>query len=318
MEADARMVRGAAGAEGRDGNCAMNMQSSSMPVVLTVAGSDSGAGAGIQADIKTFEALGVGGVCAVTCVTAQTPGRVTGVEPVSCTLISEQIDAVCRDFPVAVAKIGMLHSAAIVETVADCVERVRAPLWVLDPVMISTSGARLLQHDAVESLRERLLPAVDVVTPNIPEAEELWGHPVDSVEKMAVAAREIGRRHSVSCVVKGGHLCATSAALDGSPRVIADALWDGSQVRFFKSPAVQARETHGTGCTFSAALAAGLARGEKLPQAARQAQSFVAKALAYARPVGKHLPLGWARASVELRLVNDVLDKQQAPGPRHK
>ena len=270
-----------------------------MPVVLTVAGSDSGGGAGIQADLKTFEALGVFGVCAITCVTAQVPDRVTCAESMSSILIAEQMLAVCRAFPVAVGKIGMLHSARVVETVADQLERVQVSRWVLDPVTIATSGAPLLHPDAVESLRARLLPMATVVTPNVPEAEALWGHPVDSVQTLQAAARAIGERYGLACVVKGGHLHAESARTP-APQTVVDALWDGRSVHLFEQRAVSARETHGTGCTFSAALAARLALGDPLPQAVRQAQAFVARALARSRPAGRHHPLGWAVAGPKI------------------
>lgn len=264
--------------------------SAPIPVALTVAGSDSGGGAGIQADLKTFEALGVFGTVALTCATAQNPDAVDAVEPLSPDMVARQIRTVCDGFPVAAAKTGMLYSAEIIEAVAELARERLVPNWVVDPVMIATSGARLLREDAIAALCRALLPHATVLTPNAQEAEVLWERSIRTEKDLRDAARAIGQRFGVACVVKGGHL----AAQAGPNPVVADALWDGADLHVFTSPAVSARETHGTGCTFSAALAAGLALGRALPEATRLAQRFVAHALRNAVPVGRHAPLRWA------------------------
>lgn len=265
------------------------MKTISSPAVLTVAGSDSGGGAGIEADLKTFEALDVFGTVALTCVTAQNPDTVSAVAPLDPEFVAEQIRTVCCAFPVAAAKTGMLYSATIIEAVAAMVREQRIPVWVVDPVMIATSGTQLLRDDAIEALRTHLLPLATVVTPNAPEAEVLWGHPIKSIDDLKHATRAIGETYNTGCVGKGGHLLDASQA---SPSVV-DIVWDGQALHECMSPAVKAAETHGTGCTFSAALAAFLARRQPLADAARQAQSFVAQALRHARPVGTHSPLRW-------------------------
>ena len=260
-----------------------------LKAALTVAGSDSGGGAGIQADLKTFEALDIFGTAAITCVTAQNPDTVNAVVPLSPDLVAEQIRTVCQGFPIAAAKTGMLYSAEIIEAVGKLVCERIVPIWVVDPVMVATSGARLLRDDAIEALQDVLLPHATVLTPNAPEAEVLWGHPVRSVEALKTATRDIGRRFKTGCVGKGGHLL--NAAHDGD--TVTDIVWDGHRLHECVCPAVPAAETHGTGCTFSAALTAFLARNHPLHDAARRAQQFVSQALRNARPLGRHTPLRW-------------------------
>lgn len=255
-----------------------------VPVALTIAGSDSGGGAGIQADLKTFSALGVFGTSAITCVTAQNPDAVTAIAALEPSIIERQIDAVCDGFPVAAAKTGMLYAAPIIECVAAAVRRRAMRPLVVDPVMVATSGTRLLREDAIRCLCERLLPLCTVVTPNLPEAEILCGHRIGSRNELIAAAREIAGRFSVACVAKGGHL-------DGD-RVV-DVLYADGQCTVYEDPRVPVRETHGTGCTFSAALTAHLARGVPLREAARLAKDFVTRALARARPAGRHTPLNF-------------------------
>ena len=163
------------------------------PAVLTIAGSDSGGGAGLQADLKVFHALGCFGTTAITCVTAQNPDEVRGVEPVSPAMVAEQVRTVCAGFPIRVAKTGMLYSAEIIEAVADVVDECEIPLLVVDPVMVSTSGARLLREDAIAALLRRLIPKARVITPNLPEAEVLVGHTLESLDALQAAAEEIFR-----------------------------------------------------------------------------------------------------------------------------
>ncbi len=266
---------------------------SGLPVALTIAGSDSGGGAGIQADLKTFEALGVFGTSALTCVTAQNPGAVTGIEPLSPSLVAGQIAAVLDAFPVRAAKTGMLYSKEIILAVAAALDRPDAPPLVVDPVLIAASGARLLRENAVAALRDRLLPLATVITPNIPEAELLWGRPIRDARTALSAALDLRDRFGTSVLLKGGHLKTRGSVLDcwaprrGAPVVFRHRRWTG-------------RETHGCGCTFSAAVTALMARGRPVGQSVRRAGDFVAAALAAARPAGRHRPLHFAAAGAAI------------------
>jgi hydroxymethylpyrimidine/phosphomethylpyrimidine kinase len=251
----------------------MSGAAAQQPVVLTIAGSDSGGGAGIQADLHTFARLGVFGTTAITCITAQNPGAVAGIEPVTPDMVALQIRTVCAAFRPAAAKTGMLYSAAIVRAVARAVaDHALRPL-VVDPVMIAGSGARLLQEDAIEALCAELLPLADVVTPNLPEAARLAGRAIAGVADAEAAARAIGGRFGCACVVKGGHR-------EGDE--MCDVLFHAGRLSHARIPRVRGATTHGTGCTFSAALAALLARGRPLEDAAREAQRFVGEKLAVA------------------------------------
>lgn len=270
-----------------------------VPACLTIAGSDSGGGAGLQADLKTFFALGVFGTSAVTCLTAQNPDRVDGVFPVEPDFVTAQIGTVCDGFPIAAAKTGMLYSAPIIAAVAAAAGAGRIPQLVVDPVMVATSGARLLREDAVQALCRELIPRATIVTPNLPEAEILWGREIASLDDLKAAAQGIAERFGTACVAKGGHFGEKRAGFgfrvsgeNGEAEVV-DVLCAGAETQVFAAPRVDAAETHGTGCTFSAALCALLARGEPLPAAVRGAQSFVARALAAAKAVGNHHPLNF-------------------------
>ena len=256
-----------------------------MPVVLTIAGSDSGGGAGIQADLKTFEALGVFGTTALTCVTAQNPAGVTGVQALDPDIVRRQIAAVCSGFPVSAAKTGMLYSADIIRAVAESLATYPMKHLVVDPVMVATSGSRLLREDAVAVLRELLLPRAAVITPNLPEAEVLSGSALGSLDAIRKAALNLSRAFGTAVVVKGGHL--------EHGQDVVDVLAAEGRVFEFSIPRVKASETHGTGCTFSAALTAHLALGSNLPEAVRAAQAFVASALEHAVAHGGHSPLDW-------------------------
>ena len=254
-----------------------------LPVAMTVAGSDSGAGAGIQADLKTFRAMDVFGVSVITCITAQNPDEVRGVEAISPELVRLQMATVCDGFPVAALKTGMLYSSGIIAAVAAELRNRRLANVVVDPVMVATSGARLLRDDAVDALRRELLPLATVLTPNLPEAEILCGHEIRSPDEQRAAAEEIGRRFNVACVVKGGH------AARGD---VLDVLYVNGGREDWSLPRVDRAETHGTGCTFSAAVAGALALGETLPVAVGRAKMFVTDALRSAPRVGDHRPLG--------------------------
>jgi hydroxymethylpyrimidine kinase/phosphomethylpyrimidine kinase len=253
-----------------------------LPVALTIAGSDSGGGAGIQADLKTFAALGVFGTSAITCITAQNPREVTGIYAVEADMVARQIRAVCEGFPVAAAKTGMLYSASIIRAVAAADVRQGIPVLVVDPVMVATSGARLLQPEAVDVLCSELLPQARVITPNLHEAEILCGHAIASVDALRGAAAEIGDRFDVACVVKGGHLPGEE---------VVDVLYDEGEEFVFTAPRVDAVESHGSGCAFSAAITACMARGMLLSDAVDRAKEFVRQALAHAQEAGRHHPL---------------------------
>ena len=247
------------------------------PVALTIAGSDSSGGAGIQADLKTFHQWRVYGSTALTAVTAQNTMGVQEVHPLPRAIVAAQIDSVASDmFPKAV-KTGMLADSGIVRAVAAALRRHRLDNYVLDPVMVATSGDRLLAPAAVEAVRDRLVPRAAIVTPNLPEAMILTGVRDRSLDGMDEAARILVAAGAGAAVVKGGHL-------EGDE--VADIFWDGSSRRVFRSPRRQTRHTHGTGCTLSAAIAAGLAHGTPLEEAVAAAIAWVREAIAGAPGLG--------------------------------
>lgn len=253
------------------------------PVALTIAGSDSGGGAGIQADLKTFAAHGVYGVSAITAVTAQNTVAVTGVEELSPDLVSAQIRAVGEDFPVAAAKTGMLSSAGIIRAVVAAIDRFSFPC-VVDPVMVAKSGDRLLRADAVEAMREELLPRAALLTPNLPEAADLTGLLVEDESGMRAAGERLLAMGARAVLMKGGHLAGEG---------IVDLLFAGDGFRAFRSSRIRTRATHGTGCTLSAAIAAGLALGRSLGDAVSEARDYLRRAMRRATPLGRgHGPLG--------------------------
>ncbi len=252
------------------------------PVALTVAGSDSGGGAGIQADLKTFHAFGVFGTSAVTAVTAQNTLGVHAVHPVPVTVVRAQIDAVIADLPPQAVKSGMLATRELVEAVADALGGLEVA-YVLDPVLVATSGDRLLEADAEAALARLLLPLAALVTPNLHEARILTGREIGSVEDARSAARQLVDMGAGAALVKGGHLAGSEAV---------DLFWDGAEERLWRRPRIDTRHTHGTGCTLSAAVTAGLARGLALPVAVDRAVDFVARAIADAPGLGSgHGPL---------------------------
>jgi len=245
---------------------------------LTIAGSDSGGGAGIQADLKTFHAHGVFGASVVTAITAQNTVAVTKAFDLPLDLIEAQLDAVFDDFDFAAAKTGMLSSKAIVETVAGALRRRGFDKLVVDPVMISKSGYKLLKDDAIDSVKNSLLPLALVVTPNIHEAELLSGLKIDSTDRMRDAAMTIHGFGPRNVLVKGGH-----AAFDEAT----DLLYDGNRFHSFQSDFIHTRNTHGTGCTFSAAIAARLALGEPLVTAVHKAKTYITRAIRHSLAIGK-------------------------------
>ncbi len=239
---------------------------------LTIAGSDSGGGAGIQADLKTFSALGCFGMSAITALTAQNTRVVTGIFPAPPEFIGEQIDAVMADIGADAVKIGMLHSPEVIETVAAKLKQWACPNVVVDPVMISKSGDKLLLDDAVTALKERLLPLATVITPNLPEASVLLGRPVETAGDMADAARDLAGFGTANVLVKGGHLTGSQSH---------DLLYTGptGAMTQFPGERIDTPNSHGTGCTLSSAIAAGLARGLDLIDAVHQAKRYITGAL---------------------------------------
>src|SRR2546423_12466430 len=248
-----------------------------LPVALSIAGSDSGAGAGIQADLKTFAAFGVYGVTVITAITAQNTVGVRAVQEVDAGVIAAQLDAVAEDFSIAALKTGMLSSAAIIEVVAAGIERHRLRPLVVDPVMIAKSGDRLLREDAVEALRRRLLPLAHLVTPNIPEAEALSGRTIRTRDDRVAASLAIMELGAQAVVIKGGHS-------EDDP--IVDLLVDGQGVHEYPAPRIVTTSTHGTGCTFSAAITAALATGQDLQRAVAGAPATVSRPPASAPRLG--------------------------------
>ncbi len=252
-----------------------------IPVALTIAGSDSSAGAGLQADLKTFAALDVFGVNAVTCVVAETPGKVAQIEEVTAAMVAAQIRVLFESFPIAAMKTGMLHSAEIVETVAhELSGRVRSTPLVIDPVMVATSGDSLLRAEAVGLYRSALFPLATLITPNLDEAAHLLGEPIPDLAAMRKAGPALARRFGVPILLKGGHLQGDEAI---------DLLCQGDTVAEFSAPFRRGVVTHGTGCTYSAAITAGLARGLALNEAVGRAKQFVSATIA------QHL--AWPQAS---------------------
>jgi hydroxymethylpyrimidine/phosphomethylpyrimidine kinase len=242
----------------------------SPPIALTIAGSDSSAGAGVQADLKSFSALGVYGLTAVTCVVAEIPGKISRIEPVSAKLVREQIRILRRNFPIAAAKIGLLHTAEIIETVA----RALADFWansakrfplVIDPVMTATTGDRLLEPSAIELYESELFPLATLITPNLDEAGKLLGQKIKDRQSMEKAGLALARKYRTSILLKGGHLTGNSAI---------DLLFAGGKITEFAAPFVRGVATHGTGCTYSAAITAGLASGLSLEKAIGRAKKF--------------------------------------------
>jgi hydroxymethylpyrimidine/phosphomethylpyrimidine kinase len=256
-----------------------------MASALTIAGSDSSAGAGVQADLKTFAALEVYGTSAITAITAQNTRGVTAVHELPAEIVGAQIDAVVSDIRPDAVKTGMLAGAQIIEVVAAKLREHRLTNVVVDPVMVAKSGDRLLREEAVSALRELLLPLADVVTPNLPEAEVLAGHSIQSDEDASRAAAAIVAMGAKAVVVKGGHRPEGRPSGRESPNAV-DFLYDGREFREYSAPRVETMSTHGTGCTFASAIAAYLARGEALAEAVGQAKEYLTEALRRAYPIG--------------------------------
>jgi len=245
-------------------------------IAVTIAGSDSSGGAGIQADLKTFTAFGVYGASVLTALTAQNTSGVTAIADLEPTFVAQQIDAVLGDLDVGAAKTGMLSRAAIIEAIIDRLRAHPLPYLVVDPVMVATSGDVLLEPTAIACLRDRLLPLATLVTPNLREVEVLTGRPVKDLAEMRDAARALVGLGARAVLVKGGHL----------PGEAVDVLYDGRVFRDFSAPRVHTQSTHGAGCTLSAAIAAGLALEQPLEAAVAAAKRYVTRAIETAPRIG--------------------------------
>jgi hydroxymethylpyrimidine/phosphomethylpyrimidine kinase len=258
-----------------------------LPVALTIAGSDSGGGAGIQADLKTFAALGVHGTSAIACLTAQNPKRVLGVEPCSPKMLRQQIEAVFQELKPAAVKTGMLFSAENIAVVASFFRNSKLKTenlkLIVDPVMVATSGARLLAPSAEKILREKLLPLATLSTLNLDEAEILADQKISTPEDLRSTARKIHSRYGCAVLVKGGHLKNSREAMD--------VFFDGETELLLSAPFVKGVSTHGTGCTYSAAICAALALGHDLPHAVEIGKNFITAAISNSYRIGKHFAL---------------------------
>jgi hydroxymethylpyrimidine/phosphomethylpyrimidine kinase len=254
-----------------------------VPVALTIAGSDSSAGAGVQADLKTFSALGVYGLTAITCIVAETPGLVSEIEAVSAQMICAQMEVLLKGFPVAAIKTGLLFSSEVVSAVAETLRALTTratSTLVIDPVMVATGGDLLLRDDAVEAYERELFPLAALVTPNLDEAARLLREPIGDLQAMRTAGARLTEKYRIPVLLKGGHLSGQDAI---------DLLFVAGNVVEFSVPFLRGIATHGTGCTYSAAITAGLASGLSLEEAVRRAKKFVTATIA------QHL--SWDRSS---------------------
>lgn len=257
--------------------------SSALPLALTIAGSDSGGGAGIQADLKVFNALGAHGTTAITCLTSQNPKRVRSIQSAKPEILLNQLEAVFDELPPAAVKTGMLHNKRLIETVVDFFGRGKRPPLVVDPVMVATSGARLLKPSAIQVLQTQLLPLAALVTPNLDEAMILTCQRLSTPEHLRSAARSIHERFGCAVLLKGGHLKNLNEAVD--------IFWDGKTELMLTAPFVRGFSTHGTGCTYSAAITAYLAKGCSLSTAVKHAKQYVTQAIAGSKRIGRHWTL---------------------------
>ena len=269
------------------------------PRVLSIAGSDSGGGAGIQADLKTFSALGCYGMTAITAITAQNTQGVRAIHGVPPDILQAQIDAVIEDIGADAVKIGMLHAPEVVSVVAQAIRRHGLKNIVLDPVMVATSGDRLIAQETVQVLVQELFPLAIVITPNLDEAELLLGHPIEGIDGLEPAARELQALGAPSVLLKGGHLPGNE--------VVDVLLQPGQLVQRLASSRIESRNVHGTGCTLSSAIAAYLALGLALPQAVSQARTYILQAIAAGADVRTghgHGPLNHGHAPMAMQILS--------------
>ena len=246
---------------------------SAPPVALSIAGSDCSAGAGIQADLKTFQHFHVHGLTAVTCVVSETSKTVAAVQTLPIEIIESQIALLLQSFPIGAIKTGMLHSAEVIATVAGQVAKHPQIPLVVDPVMIASCGSSLLQADAIEAFKQVLFPLAALLTPNLPEAAALLGREIHDLAEMETAAQELASQYHCAVLIKGGHLPSDTCV---------DVLADGGKLTHFTQPRIPLAETHGTGCTLSAAICAGLSHGKSLPDAIHAAKTYLSHALSSA------------------------------------
>ena len=256
----------------------MTDPSNRLRVALTIAGSDSSGGAGIQADLKTFQALGVYGMSAITAVTVQNTRTVRAIQEIRPQIVHDQISCLFDDIVIDAVKIGMVSSVPLITAIADALDAVARPPIVLDPVMISKSGYALLKKDAQKALIRRLFPLAEVVTPNIHEAEKLAGREIRDLTQMEDAARQIATLGAAKVVIKGGHMQGALAT---------DILYDGTSFQQLSRPRMNTPNTHGTGCTFSSAIAAYLARGNAFFDAVKKAKTYISGAIEHSLDIGK-------------------------------
>lgn len=250
------------------------------PIALTIAGSDSGGGAGIQADLKTFAAVGVHGTSVITCITAQNPKTVQGVEPCSLKIIRQQLEAVFAELPPSGVKTGMLYSKEIIDVVASFLRSQQQVSLIVDPVMVSTSQRPLLKPDAVQALQRKLFPLASLLTPNLDEAAVLLDRSLHTIEEMRIAARELHERFGCALLMKGGHLKSSSEA--------ADVFYDGKDELLLTAPFIRNVSTHGTGCTYSAAIASHQALGLSLARSVIKSKEYITNSIAGSEPVANH------------------------------
>lgn len=265
------------------------MKSPSHPIALTIAGSDSGGGAGIQADLNTFAALGVHGISAITCLTAQNPRAVLGIQAATPKLLELQLDALFAELRPAAIKTGMLYSTRLIHVVAERLASEPDLPVVVDPVMVAASGGRLLQPAAIRALRRELLSRATLMTPNVSEAELLLDHSIGDHETLRAACRELHAQYGCAVLAKGGHLDQADQAVDF--------FYDGQKELMLSAPRIRGVATHGTGCTYSAAIAACLALGHPLATAVAQAKQFITTAIHNSVRIGHHYALHWNAAA---------------------
>lgn len=283
-----------------------------MPIALTIAGSDSGGGAGIQADLKTFAALGAHGASAITCLTAQNPRAVLGIHPCTSAMVGLQIEAVFEELPPAALKTGMLYSGEIIRAVAASLKKLapRGLPLILDPVMVATSGARLLKPGAIAALKRELFPLATLVTPNIDEAEILIGRKITSIDSARAAAREIHELFGCAALVKGGHLRDSKQAID---------FFHGKGEEWLlEAPFIKGVSTHGTGCTYSAAITAWCAHGLDLAKAVARAKEFITQAISHHQTAARHSVLNFFWNTPALRARTGKKQPRRPSNPRSR
>ena len=266
------------------------MKTKIQPCVLTIAGSDSGGNAGVQADLRTFHGYGLHGCTVFAALTAQNPRGVRSIHQVPPAFIADQLDAIFEMYAVKALKTGMLGTVEVIDVVSRKLREQPRVKKVIDPVMVATSGAKLLADDAVEALKEQLLPQATLITPNLPEAEVLLGRAIPDVAAIRVAAKELSRKFGCAVLLKGGHAVEPGATVRGANTQVAeDILFDGRGFHAFQCPVIpHPVSTHGTGCSLAAALASELARGVSLVKAVEGAKNFVYEAIRLSYYIGKH------------------------------